>query len=165
MDDDMMNDEIDAFHKNRDIIPLEIDEDLENSDEDDELPVLDFKENDEEDEDDSMNEEDNDKGLAAKIVRTQKYLQAKFGAVDDEVFEEADEEESKKVVWGGKRVLYGADVDYEPQSSDDEDAAEEEAEVLKLQNEKAKSLSMEDFGLEEDAIEDEGDREPTFEVI
>lgn len=41
-----------------------------------------------------------------------------------------------------------------PQSSDDEDAAEEEREVLKLQSEKLKGLSMEDFGLEE----------PTFEV-
>lgn len=42
-----------------------------------------------------------------------------------------------------------------PQSSDDENAAKEEEEVLKLQSDKAKVLSMEDFGIE---------TEPTFEV-
>lgn len=73
---------------------------------------------------------------------------------------------NKKGLFGAKKKkdMYGADVDYEPQSSDDEDAAEEEAEVLKLQSEKAKVLSMEDFGLE-DASQDETDREPTFEEI
>lgn len=50
-----------------------------------------------------------------------------------------------------------------PQSSDDEDAADEEKEVLKLQSKRAKALTMEDFGLE-DYSQDESDREPTFEV-
>ncbi|KAH6786561.1 hypothetical protein C2S52_006113 [Perilla frutescens var. hirtella] len=38
--EDMMNDEIDAFHKNRDVVPLNINEDVEESDEDTEQPVL-----------------------------------------------------------------------------------------------------------------------------
>ncbi|KAL0432894.1 UNVERIFIED_CONTAM: Something about silencing protein 10 [Sesamum latifolium] len=168
-DEDMMNDEIDVFHKNRDVIPLDMNEDMEESDEDAEQPVFDFEDGKDEDEDDEEEDIDDDdkppKGLAAKIVRTQKYLRAKFGGVDDEMPDDADEEEQEKVVWGRKKdMLYGADVDYEPQSSDDEDAAEEEAEVLKLQSEKAKVLSMEDFGLE-DASQDETDREPTFEGI
>ena len=49
------------------------------------------------------------------------------------------------------------------QSSDDESPAEEEAEVIRLQNERAKSMSMADFGAE-DTSEDDGDRELTLEV-
>jgi len=48
-------------------------------------------------------------------------------------------------------------------SSDEEIPAEEEAEVLRLQREKAKSLSMEDFGLE-DISPDEATAEPTLGV-
>lgn len=46
------------------------------------------------------------------------------------------------------------------QSSDDESLAEEEEEVIRLQKEKAKTLSLEDFGLGE-----ESDRELTLEVF
>lgn len=46
------------------------------------------------------------------------------------------------------------------QSSDDESLAEEEEEVIRLQKEKAKTFSLEDFGLE-----DERDRELTLEVL
>lgn len=46
------------------------------------------------------------------------------------------------------------------QSSDDESLAEEEEEVIRLQKEKAKTFSLEDFGLE-----DESDRELTLEVL
>ena len=46
------------------------------------------------------------------------------------------------------------------QSSDDESLAEEEEEVIRLQKEKAKTLSLEDFGLE-----DESDEELTLEVL
>lgn len=42
------------------------------------------------------------------------------------------------------------------QSSDEDLPKEEEAEVLRIQREKAKSLSMEDFGLE-DPEQDESD--------
>lgn len=49
------------------------------------------------------------------------------------------------------------------QSSDEELPAEEEAEVLRLQREKAKSLSMEDFGLD-DVSQEDSDGEPTLEV-
>lgn len=49
------------------------------------------------------------------------------------------------------------------QSSDEELPAEEEAEVMRLQREKAKILSMEDFGIE-DVDQDESDEEPTMGV-
>lgn len=49
------------------------------------------------------------------------------------------------------------------QSSDDDDPAAEEAEVLRLRKENAKSLSLEDFGLE-DVSQDESNGEPTLEV-
>ncbi|KAK6116760.1 hypothetical protein DH2020_049493 [Rehmannia glutinosa] len=80
----MMNDEIDAFHKNRDVVPLNISEGMEESDEDNEQPVFDFE-----------------------------YLRAKFGGVEDEMLDDADEEEQERVVWGKKKDMYGADVDYE----------------------------------------------------
>ncbi|GER40641.1 something about silencing protein sas10 [Striga asiatica] len=158
-DDDMMNDEVDAFHKNRDVLPLKISGDVEESDEDNEQPVFDFEDEDDED-DDTDNEDKPPKGRTAQILRTQKYLRAKFGGPADELLDDADEEDQERVVWRRKKDMYGAD----PQSSDDEDAVEEEAEVLKLQREKAKILSVEDFGLE-DASQDEIDQEPTFEEI
>ncbi|KAL8507623.1 hypothetical protein ACS0TY_018238 [Phlomoides rotata] len=163
--EDMMDDEIDAFHKNRDVVPLNINEDLEESDEDNEQPVFDFE--DDEDDDDDEDEDEDDKppkGLAAKIARTQSYLRAKFGGVNDEILDDAEEEEPKRVVWGKKGDMHGADVDNETQSSDDEDAAAELEEVLKLQRDKSKGLQEEDFGVG-DTSEDETDREPTFEEI
>ncbi|KAL8491756.1 hypothetical protein ACS0TY_023378 [Phlomoides rotata] len=165
--EDMMDDEIDAFHKNRDVVPLNINEDLEESDEDNEHPVFDFEDDEDDDDDDDDDEDDDDKppkGLAAKIARTQSYLRAKFGGVDDEILDDAEEEEPKKVVWGKKGDMHGADVDNETQSSDDEDAAAELEEVLKLQRDKSKGLQEEDFGVG-DTSEDETDREPTFEEI
>ncbi|KAK4490707.1 hypothetical protein RD792_001406, partial [Penstemon davidsonii] len=160
-DEDMMNDEIDAFHKQRDVVPLNMDDDIEDSDEDNEQPVFDLEDDDQDDEDEDDDDEP-PKGLAAKIVRTQKYLREKFGGVEDEELDDAEEEEEEKGIWGRKSDLYGGDVDYEPQTSDDEDAAAEEAEVLKLQSEKAKALSLEDYGLVD---QDETEREPTFEDI
>ncbi|XAR62839.1 hypothetical protein NMG60_11017735 [Bertholletia excelsa] len=166
-----MDDEIDAFHKQRDIVPLDIKDDMEGSEEDDERPVFDFKDANEEEEDYDDEDEDIEDdakltGLAAKIARQQKYLRAKVGGVDDEMHDDAEDEEEKRVVWGRrKNIYYSADnVDYELQSSDEELPAEEEAEVLRLQKEKAKSLSMEDFGLE-DVSQDESDGEPTMEEV
>ncbi|KAL8469338.1 hypothetical protein ACS0TY_032241 [Phlomoides rotata] len=65
--EDMMDDEIDAFHKNRDVVPLNINEDLEESDKDNEQPVFD-SEYDDEDDDDDDDDDKLPKGLAAKKV-------------------------------------------------------------------------------------------------
>ncbi|KAL3506834.1 hypothetical protein ACH5RR_032216 [Cinchona calisaya] len=173
-DDDMMNDEIDAFHKQRDIVPLDVNEDSGDSDEDMEHPVLDFEDDkfdkyDEDDDDDDDNIEDDSQltGLAAKIARQQKYLRAKIGGVEEEMHDDAEEdEETERAVWGkAKNIFYNADnVDYEIQSSDEDLPAEEEAEVMRLQKEKAKSLTAEDFGLE-DVNDNDSDKEPTYEEI
>ncbi|GFP97294.1 something about silencing protein 10 [Phtheirospermum japonicum] len=184
-DEDMTDDEIDAFHKNRDVVPLNIGDDMEGSDEDNEHPVFDFEmldmiyltllfsndyddkdEDEDEDEDDEdINDEDNPpKGLEAKIIRTQKYMRDKFGGVEDEQPDDDDEEDEKGVSWIKRSNMHGTDVGNELQESDEEDAAEEEAETKKITSAKAKYLSMEDFGFE-DASLDESDREPTFEEI
>ncbi|XP_030536519.2 something about silencing protein 10 [Rhodamnia argentea] len=155
-----IDDEIDAFHKQRDVVPLNIHSDAGESDDDNEEPVFDFKDKDDEGED-----EDDDTqltGLAAKIARQQKFLWTKIGGVEDEMHNEEEEDENQKAVWGrSKRQYYNAD---EAASSDEEIPAEEEAEVLRLQREKAKSLSMEDFGLE-DISPDEATVEPTLGEI
>lgn len=44
------------------------------------------------------------------VRRTQKYLRSKFGDVEDETLDDADEEEQTRVVWGKKSDMYGADV-------------------------------------------------------
>ncbi|RWW28655.1 hypothetical protein GW17_00006847 [Ensete ventricosum] len=92
--------------------------------------------------------------LSYSVARQAKYLRQKFGGDDDEMDDhEEEEEEERKAIWGRRKSLYyNADnVDYEVvnllQSSDEDLPMEEEAEVLKIQREKAKSLSMEDFGL------------------
>ncbi|KAH0992138.1 hypothetical protein GBA52_003621 [Prunus armeniaca] len=144
--EDDMDDEIDAFHKQRDIVPLDINEEAEDSDEDNEQPVFDFENINDGDDDDT-----HDTGFAAKIVRQQKFLTAKFGGVEDEMHDDDEEdEEDQNSVWGGrKQQYYDADNrDFEQQSSGDESAKEEEAEVLRLQRERAKSATRDDFGLE-----------------
>lgn len=55
------------------------------------------------------------------------------------------------------------DVVLKLHSSDDDAPMEEEDEVKEIQKERAKNLSIEDFGLE-DASEDETNRELTLEV-
>ncbi|XP_072955116.1 protein THALLO isoform X2 [Typha angustifolia] len=162
------DDEIDAFHKQRDVVPLDVNDDDGSEDEDLEEPVFDFEGVDD-DSDDSGSEDGDDidkaddgtppKGFAAKIARQAKYLKQKFGGGDDEMVDDQEEEEGRqgKVLWGrNKNLYYNADnIDYELQSSDEDLPKEEEDEVLRIQREKAKSLSMEDFGLE--AAEDESD--------
>ncbi|XP_070019156.1 protein THALLO-like [Nicotiana sylvestris] len=148
----MMNDAIDAFHEQRDMIPLNVNEDDAESDEDNEHPVYDLKEDeDEEDEDDNLDDAELT-GLGAKIARTQKYLRATMGGVEDEMHDEAEEEKEERPLWGrGKNIYYYQDKQGPEQESSDEGLiAEEEAEVLRLQQKKAKSLSAEDFGLEDD---------------
>lgn len=156
-----MDDEIDAFHRQRDVIPLDINDDAPESDEDAEQPVFNLEGVDDEDDDDD--EDIRDTGFAAKIARQQKFLREKFGGVEDEMHEDEDDDmEEQKTIWGGRKSkYYDADNrDFEIQSSDDESLAEEEEEVIRLQKEKAKTFSLEDFG-----IEDESDRELTLEEI
>ncbi|XP_073280576.1 protein THALLO [Primulina huaijiensis] len=163
-DEDMMNDEIDAFHKQRDVVPLRLDEDMEESDEEGEQSVFGIEAEEDDEEEDAEIDDPPPKGFEAKLQRTQKYMMAEFGGVEDEIFDDAHEEEHENVVWGGTKYKYGADVVNEPLSSDAEDAAEEEAEVLKLQSEKAKALSMEDYGLGDNG-QDVAGVEPTLEEI
>ncbi|KAH0715746.1 hypothetical protein KY284_008651 [Solanum tuberosum] len=154
-DDDMMNDAIDAFHEKRDIIPLNVNEDSAESDEDNEHPVYDLKEDeDEEDEDDDFDDAELT-GLGAKIARTQKYLQSTMGGVEDEMHDEAEQE--KEEMWGRGKNIYYQNKEYVEESSDEDLIAEEEAEVLRMQQKKAKSLSAADFGIEDDEL--------TFEEI
>ncbi|XP_062090080.1 protein THALLO [Humulus lupulus] len=166
--DEDMDDEIDAFHKQRDLVSLDVNKDMEDSDDDDELPVFDFEDGDE-DKDESDEDEDDirDTGLAAKMAKQQKYLREKFGGVEDDMHgDDEEDDDEQKAVWGGRKDLYydADNIDFEIRSSDDESPAEEEAEVIRLQKENAKSMSMADFGLE-DTSEDESDRELTLEEI
>ncbi|XP_058196143.1 protein THALLO isoform X4 [Rhododendron vialii] len=161
-DYDMMDDEIDAFHKQRDVIPLNISDDIGASDEDDEHLVFDIQ--DEEEEDEDIDDDTRLTGTAAKMARTQRYLHAKIGGVEDEMHDDVEDEEKQRVVWR-RGDMYNADnMDYELQSSDEDQPAAEEAEVLRLRKENAKSLSLEDFGLE-DVSQDESNGEPTLEEV
>ncbi|CAH9120820.1 unnamed protein product [Cuscuta epithymum] len=149
-DDDMMDDEIDAFHKQRDIIPLDIDKDaIDESDEDNEHPVYDLEDDDEEDEEED--DDDYNDGDVAKMSRQLKYLKAKMGGVDDEMHDEADENEKERSVWSRHKPVY-----YKNDNQDSSD--EDEGEVMRLQKKKAEGLTLEDFGLEDDT-------EATFEEI
>ncbi|KAH7572892.1 hypothetical protein JRO89_XS03G0030100 [Xanthoceras sorbifolium] len=146
-----MDDEIDAFHKMRDVVPLDVNADVGDSDEDNEHPVFDFQ-------------------ISVStfyIVRQQKFLRAKFGGVEDEMNDddEDEDEEGKKALWGGMKNQYyhGDNRDFELKSSDDESLAEEEEEVLRMQRERAKTLEMEDFGLQD--VSDNEDEELTLEEI
>lgn len=163
--EDTFDDEIDAFHKQRDIVPLDVDADVEGSEEDDVHPVFDFKGASEDDEDEDEDDDTQLTGLAEKIARKSKDLWAKSGGVKDEMHEDTEDEEDKGAIWGkGKNIYHGAEnVDNELRSSD-EDAALEEADALRLQKEKAKFLSMADYGLD-DTSEDESDGEPTLEEM
>ncbi|XP_020585727.1 something about silencing protein 10 [Phalaenopsis equestris] len=162
-----VDDEIDAFHKQREMILLDVNKDAGDSDDDLEEPVFDLedhqngdsyndRENDDEEDEDEDDDEDSgdfddvkDKGFSAKIIRQAKYLKEKFGGGEDEMSDDDEQDEERKTVWGRKKNLYySADnIDYELQSSDEDLPMEEEAEVLKIQREKAKTLEMEDFGL------------------
>ncbi|KAI3976505.1 hypothetical protein MKX01_008363, partial [Papaver californicum] len=89
--------------------------------------------------------------------RTLKYMQGKFPTVDDESDEDKEKEE---LPFGQKRHKVG---EY---SDDEEGGVEEEKEVLRLEQEKAKSLAEADF-MPEVIDEDENnfDIEPTLEEI
>ncbi|XP_010526427.1 PREDICTED: something about silencing protein 10 [Tarenaya hassleriana] len=170
--EDQYDDEIDAFHKQRDFVPLDVDKDTDETDEDDELPVFDIKDEDEdgeEDDDDTDDEDAESGGLAAKIIRQKKYLRAKFGDVDDEMADDDKDkdDEDKRITWGGKKGQYhgGDNADFEIQSSDDEALVLEEAEGIRLQKEALASYTAADMGLEDDDSEQESDRELTLEEM
>ncbi|KAJ9541389.1 hypothetical protein OSB04_027895 [Centaurea solstitialis] len=157
-----MDDEIDVFHKQRDIVPLNLDDDIGESDEDNEQHVFQIEDESDEDEQEEDEEEDDSEddtqltGFAAKIAKQHKSLKAKIGGAADETQDDAEDEEHKSVAWGRNKGIY-YDND-KGESSEDE----EEAEVLRLQNEKMKLYSNADHGLEDDD-EDESEGEPTFE--
>ncbi|XP_075649818.1 uncharacterized protein LOC142620248 isoform X7 [Castanea sativa] len=94
-----------------------------------------------------------------------RYLQEKFGGVEDAMHEDEEEQEP---LWGGKKKgYYDADnADYEAQSSDDEGLLRKGEAVLKLQMQKAESYTNEDFGhdINED-WSDPSDRELTLEEM
>ncbi|KAF8086058.1 hypothetical protein N665_0636s0030 [Sinapis alba] len=176
--DDEYDDEIDAFHKQRDIVPLDVNDDTDDeSDEDDVQPVFDLKgaddddDDDDEDEDEDTDEEDEDKnGLIAKMIGQNKYLKSKFGTVDDEMADDDDkdkDEENKRVTWGSRKDTYrhADNVDFEYLSSDDENLKLEEDEALRLRAEQTGSITAADAGLEDDSEEEESDRELTMEEI
>lgn len=60
-------------------------------------------------------------------------------------------------------IAFLTGLNFQLQSSDEEDPAEEEREVLRLQKEKALSMTAADFG-HEDVSEHESDGEPTIGV-
>uniref|UniRef100_A0A6N2M2W5 Sas10 C-terminal domain-containing protein n=1 Tax=Salix viminalis TaxID=40686 RepID=A0A6N2M2W5_SALVM len=170
VDPQNMDDDIDSFHKQRDIIPLDVDADVGELSDDEEEPIFDDEAiNNDEDEDEEEDEDDDDSqdnGLATKIIKQQKFLRAKFGDFDDELQdEEEDEEGAQNIVWSGNRShdYHGGDNRDIELDSSDEALKEEEEEVLKLQRERAKNLSVEDFGLKND--EDESDKEQTLGEI
>ncbi|KAJ4745497.1 Something about silencing protein 10 [Rhynchospora pubera] len=162
---DHSDDEIDEFHRHCDLIPLDVSQD-ESDDGDMEQPVFNFQGDDSDESRDEDNDyEDDDaeegdtppRGFAANIVRQAKYLKQKFGGEDemDDDEDENDKEVNKKS-WGGrKNIYYNADTaDDEIESSDEELRKEEEAEVLRIQRESAKSLSMADLGLQDSAVDE-----------
>ncbi|GAB2275266.1 hypothetical protein Dimus_010025, partial [Dionaea muscipula] len=98
--------------------------------------------------------------------RTQKFLKAKSGGAEDEMHDDIEDEDDKNIkLRTGSRAYYGADnVGTELHSSDEDSLAEEEEEAKRLQRERAKSLSLVDFGIK-DAGEDDSDTEPTLEEL
>ncbi|KAD6453020.1 hypothetical protein E3N88_07725 [Mikania micrantha] len=156
LSDSDMDDEIDVFHKQRDIVPLDLDNDAGDSDEDNDQHVFELEDSsDDEDEDEDEDDSEEDIGFAAKIAKQQKSLRAKIGGAEDETQEDAEDEDEEK-----KRVGWGRDTNsyYENNEGNSSDYEEEEEEVLRLLNKKTKLYSNADHGLEDDSEE-----EPTFE--
>ncbi|KAL9265208.1 THALLO-like protein [Drosera capensis] len=156
------DDEIDALHKKRDKIPLDFDDDLGVSSDDDVFPVLNYKDIDDDDEDEDEEDDDEESevnDMIRKIKRTQKFLETKTGGVEDEMHDDSEDNDEKKVGWGMGWSYHGADnVGAELNSSDADSLAEEEEEAKRLQREREK-LSLADF-----CLDDASDMEPTFEV-
>uniref|UniRef100_A0ACD5YQ09 Uncharacterized protein n=1 Tax=Avena sativa TaxID=4498 RepID=A0ACD5YQ09_AVESA len=153
---DSDDDEIDAFHKQRDVIPLDVDDARESEDDDLEQSVFDLEGISDNDTGDSEGDEDGDigkavdakwdKGYIRQLERTQRELKKIAG--DDDNIDESEEEEKDETIWGkGKKTYY----DDREHSGDDEDYLD----ILRMKKEKDSKLSKKDFGLEDDESDDE----------
>uniref|UniRef100_A0ACD5XEV5 Uncharacterized protein n=1 Tax=Avena sativa TaxID=4498 RepID=A0ACD5XEV5_AVESA len=153
---DSDDDEIDAFHKQRDVIPLDVDDARESEDDDLEQSVFDLEGISDNDTGDSEGDEDGDmgkavdakwdKGYIRQLERTQREMKKIAG--DDDNIDESEEEEKDETIWGkGKKTYY----DDREHSGDDEDYLD----ILRMKKEKDSKLSKKDFGLEDDESDDE----------
>ncbi|CAJ2654207.1 unnamed protein product [Trifolium pratense] len=160
-----MDDDIDAFHKQRDIVPLDINADSGESDEDDEIPIFESKDIDNEETDEDEEEDDDGKSFMSKLIRQKKFLDTELGG-DEDVSQDDDDEDGGglKSTTGGRKYKHGAEnLNFEQQASDDEDAKEEEKIALQMQRKKTTFFTEEEFelaGISEDKhAKDKGNRE------
>ncbi|KAM0038382.1 putative sas10 domain-containing protein [Helianthus debilis subsp. tardiflorus] len=153
--DSDLDDDIDVFHKQRDVVPLDLDNDVGDSDEDNDQHVFELEDDSDDDDDEDDSEEDT--GFAAKIAKQQKSLKAKLGGAEDETQDDVEDDERKPVAWGrGKNIYYGLDTG---DSGDEADEEKLEEEIRRQLTEKEKKYSNADLGLEDDS------EEPTFENL
>ncbi|KAE8789655.1 hypothetical protein D1007_36159 [Hordeum vulgare] len=163
---DSDDDEIDAFHKQRDVIPLNVDDSRDSEEDALVMPIYDVEGVSDDESDDSEEAEEGkeddgseggedgdagagdvevwDKSYTAKIKRAQRA--AKQAAGDDGSAEEDEEPEDDPRNWGVGKKKY-----YDDHEQDADDVEFEEIRRLQADN----KLSMKDFGLEDDESDKE----------